>query len=142
MIKALKQYKGDDFIKPHHINDGIYYAITNGYLDQLKYMVEIGGDLNIIYPQGDNTVMMAVQNANVEVLNYLIEQGVNLNHQMPDGTTPLMSAVIFGDKAISKLLLEHSADVSLKDTYGKSAMDYAKEEDDEEMIELLQSYAK
>lgn len=142
IIKVLIQYKVKEIIKPYHISDGIYSAVTNGYLDQLKYMVVLGGDLSIIYPQGENTVLMAVQNARENVLNYLVEQGVDLNHQRPDGTTPLMSAVIYGDTDIAKMLLEHGADLTLKDTFGKSANDYAKEESDVEMIKLLQSYAK
>lgn len=40
------------------------------------------------------------------------------------------------------LLLEYGADMTIRDNYGKTALDYAKENNDTEVIALLNSYIK
>lgn len=56
------------------------------------------------------------------------------------GLTPLMKTVFYNNIEMAKLLLEHGANPNIKDKYGNTALKYAKEKDNTDIINLLLEY--
>ena len=77
------------------------------------------------------------------VIHELIRQGLRANTPVRvDGVTFLMDAIWNHDIETLKLLLSLGADVEISDAYGKTAMDYAIEQNQQEIIELLNNYVE
>ena len=85
----------------------------------------------------------ACSGGNYDVTKFLIENGAEVNQTwkgIESSRTPLMWAVISGSDRttdILKLLLEHGANRSAKDSQGKTAYDYAVQNEFLELAELL-----
>ena len=80
--------------------------------------------------------------SDIEVTKFLIEdQGISANICGSDGRTPLHYACLSGftdpTKEYIQYLLDHGVDHTIKDTYGKTAYDYAVEHGLTEITELL-----
>ena len=58
-------------------------------------------------------------------------------HQQIDGWTALHRAASLGYLAIATRLLEGGADLTLRDKYGKTALDYARSQGHSEVVALL-----
>jgi len=63
----------------------------------------------------------------IKVCSILIAKGANVNAQATNGTTALMLAATNAKADVVELLLQHGADKKLKDSKGKTALDYAKQ---------------
>lgn len=61
---------------------------------------------------------------------------VDLNIQF-NGLTYLMKACFEGDYHLAKFLIQHGADTEIKSNHGKTAIDYAIEKDNYEIVKLL-----
>ena len=56
----------------------------------------------------------------------LIEHGATIDWIDDEGVTPLILASFKGRLALVRLLLDHGADVTIRDQWGRSALDYAR----------------
>lgn len=110
---------------------------------------------------GDTALTMASTCGNFLPVHSLLRRGANINHQRPDGMTPLMIAIVTkpknarrdmvtsydpktGEKKQSSIaadyvdsLLKAGADVTLRNREGKTALDLARERNDDEIVALL-----
>ncbi len=75
----------------------------------------------------------------LEVARLLIAAGADVNQANDDGLTPLMSAVGFDNTALVKLLLSAGADSKPHDKSGRTALDFAKHNRSDEIIQMLRS---
>lgn len=80
---------------------------------------------------------------NYDIVKLLIDNGADINltwKGIESSSTPLMNAIRSGSEKkidIIKLLLEQGADKSSKDKHSKTAYDYAIENGDDELADLL-----
>ncbi len=75
-----------------------------------------------------------------DIVRLILERGyIGVNDSLQDSYTPLTVAARDSSVDSAALLLELGADPNLRDPDGKTAMDYAKENGDTDMIALLQS---
>ena len=72
----------------------------------------------------------AARGNNINTMAYLIKKGANVNHQERDGDrkTPLMFAAEHGRFEACKFLVEHGARILLKDSGGRTALDYCRDQ--------------
>ena len=54
-------------------------------LDLIKYLVELGLDINKESKNGWTPLHIACQKGHIAVVKYLVEQGVDINKQINDG---------------------------------------------------------
>jgi serine/threonine-protein phosphatase 6 regulatory ankyrin repeat subunit B len=106
--------------------------VTRENLEAIKESVEHDVDLNQEY--GLRPLQYAMQNNNDRIIEYYLEQGVELNYLDRFGQTPLMYGCGAGASTSFpmrlsveqvEMLIEHGADVNMRATNGKTALDYA-----------------
>jgi ankyrin repeat protein len=117
-------------------------AVSKGYLEIVKVLLENGADVNGRVKSGDAPLHYAVENLHPEVIKYLLEKGADVNAQDEFGITPLHQAIDVeaeyakhlydnGDPyssptiLVSNLLIEAGADVNTKTKKGETPLRWA-----------------
>ena len=126
---------GADVNQQDNIQDSLYlYAGAQGKTEILAYMLKNSQPNQQIYNRfGGNTIIPAAEKGHLDTVKLLLEDGtVDINHQNNYGYTALIEAIALTDGSkvyqdIVAELLKYGADKNLKDNYGKTATDYARE---------------
>ena len=90
-------------------------------------------DQQIVNRFGGNALMPAAEKGHLENVKLLLaDERVNIDHQNNYGYTALIEAVALRDgsaiyQEIVQVLLDNGANKELRDNYGKTAEDYARE---------------
>ena len=82
--------------------------------------------MNAATPVGGTSLHWAAAQGFEELIDILLDNKVLLNVRNNYQQTPLIIALIGGHESCIEKLLKRRADVSLKDTQHKDALDYAK----------------
>ena len=113
-------------------------AAEDNDTETLQQLIADGANLEEKDSDGSTALQYAVMMGNLEAAEMLLEHGANVNTKDDWGSTALMNAVFNGsDPEIVQLLLKHGADPSLKDSEGYTAYDYAVENKDAKLRDLL-----
>lgn len=106
--------------------------------DLIELLVEKGADLFACNEDGVSILDYAIMYNRIKLVEEILKTDININEtNRPSKFTPLMGAVCYGRKEIAMMLLKKGADVTLRDTKGLSALDFAKKTHKTKMIELL-----
>jgi ankyrin repeat protein len=118
----------------------LYAAAGDGDATQVSALLESGVDVNGRTQTGSYALNNAAVENHIEVIRILLDRGANPNVQNIQGDTPLICATKYagGKPATVKMLVAAGSDLALKDDDGKTALDYAKEKDQQEAIALLE----
>ncbi|WP_413943450.1 ankyrin repeat domain-containing protein [Bdellovibrio sp. HCB-162] len=114
-------------------------ALTNDQFDIAKQLIKAGAKVDITVA-GDNSDTLLIRSAsgNLGTTKLILEKNGNLiNKTNKLGETALMKSIEFRYNDITKLLLANGANTKLKNKDGKTALDIAKESNNEEAIKLL-----
>ncbi len=141
VARYLVEQAGAD---PKHIaNNGSSATMAALHLKNLelaKYLHSKGSPALAFYNGNMSTLGFAAQIGYSEGMDWLIhEAGVDVNvRNKRDQSTALLISVRNGYLQATKLLLEWGADASLRDIDGKTALDYAREAENQIQIDLLE----
>jgi len=114
-------------------------AIRGRSLESVEALVDAGAQLPFHVNLAPQVCMAAVQNDS-EMLKLYIAANVDINITDYDRRTPLMVAITAGNKESTMILLGHpKVNVALKDVFGKTAADYAKEKGMADVVEKIKS---
>lgn len=163
LVYAVETYSGDDEILRLLLSRGANVNIRmprNGKtafvkalerpdtLDVAMLMLEKGADVNNEDRQGVTALWTALgllQMEDVEreqamaLIEAMLKKSADPNKPIKGGTTPLMLAAISDDTELVQLLLDNQADIEIKNESGLTALDLAKEKQNKETVELLES---
>ena len=126
-------------------------AISNNRRDVVKFLIEKGADINKANKFGITPFWGLCAMGDFELVHLLITKGANINftgrmqerspgkQQFVYGVTPLMISVKNGYLDITNLLLKNGADIKLKDSLGRSALDYARLTGNPDMIKIFKN---
>ncbi len=97
-------------------------------LELIKVLVDAGADIFEVDEEGVGLIDDAIKKGRLDVVKFLVEHGIDPNTtKRKSGFTPLMAAMAYGDEPIARYLVhECKVDVDVRDTFEKSAADYAK----------------
>lgn len=101
-------------------------------------------DVNVQDLSGRTALLHAVDGSTgvTDTIAELLQQGANITHQDENGCSPLILASVNGVGNVAAVLLEHKADLSQKDSFGGRAIDYAKSEGHDDVLELLREASR
>jgi ankyrin repeat protein len=91
-----------------------------------------GKDANGTYP----LLLACSYKDNDEMIEMLLSKGANPNIHGPEGQTPLASAAKYSLKAV-QMLVEKGADINAKDDAGFTALHWAREMEQQDIVEFL-----
>lgn len=91
--------------------------------------------------QSPDIVLDAVLSGNKEATKFLLERNYNVNRQYKYGHTLLHNAALNGDLKMVKLLVKRHA-LLLKNDFGLTAIDSAKDMKNHEIVTYLKEYFK
>lgn len=115
----------------------LIYAILHGKKEIVDYLLSMEAGVD----EDCSTLLMHTMiDGEVLLAKALLEKNVNINHQNKLGQTALMIACSMGRIDMMDLLIkDFKANILLKDNEGKTAKDYATEENEIEILEYLNS---
>lgn len=79
-------------------------------------------------------------NGNKDVARVLLKNGAVADAVDSDGKTALMIAVINGHQSLVEVLLSYKADLTLKNTYGKNAVEMAHSMEKRRITKVLEEH--
>jgi Zn-dependent protease with chaperone function len=116
----------------------VVQAVIDEDMDKLQQLIAEGASIDEEDDEGYTALHYAAMWGDLEATKWLIENGADVNTTDNWGSTPIMNAVYNGAGVETvKLLLENGADKTLKDSEGKTAYDYAVENRDAQLRDLL-----
>ncbi|MBS0359598.1 MAG: ankyrin repeat domain-containing protein, partial [Proteobacteria bacterium] len=114
-------------------------AVSNRHHETAAFLVAKRANVNATNARGANSLFFPVQFRAFNTVELLLQNGVKINHaRISDGNTVLHNAVALGYLEIVALLLKNGADSTIINLQGFTAKNFMKEEQTEEMSELLE----
>jgi serine/threonine-protein phosphatase 6 regulatory ankyrin repeat subunit B len=102
-------------------------ASYKGHIEIAKLLLEKGASLDIQNTNGNTALIRASSYGHTEIVEILIQKGAKLDIQdINFYNTALMFASYRGHTEIVRLLVKKGADIYIEDKRGKTALDYAK----------------
>ena len=132
---AAKGLKGEE--RNAKDESALMLAALRGNLPAARALIQLDADVNktgwapLHYAASGST-----QDAKAMVA-LLLEENAYIDAASPNGTTPLMMAVRYGPGEVARLLVDEGADPTLKNELGLTALDFARQADRADMVELM-----
>ncbi len=120
----------------------LFYATSNGNIETAKTLIEKGLDVNSRNIGLETPLIKAAFEGHVETVKFLISLGAKINDTNIDMQTALMAAAYNGRVETVRALLSLGADRDMKDNKGLTALDFAREANRREVVELLSTAIK
>lgn len=112
----------------------LMYASESGFLDIMEYLINHGADIN--YQNADQTALtVAIDNDHIWRASFLIKMGAD-----PNIGWPLIHATQHDQYVITRLLLRDGAQVNARDSSDRTAMDWARQNESDNIMNLLKSF--
>ena len=119
----------------------IIAAAGGNNLRRMNELLKRNADTKAKNSEGNTALHVAARYGSPEIAQALLAKGASINEKDKNGMTPLMIAVQTSRLGMVEVLLNSGADLYAKDNLGETALDYANDEDDNTIIELLKRAA-
>ena len=116
-----------------------------GHEETTQWLLDHGANIDLVssHRLGVTPLHSALFGKRIEIARLLIERGANVNIARGGGDWPrtgwtaLHYAAGFALKELVQLLLSHGADVTIRDEQFKTPLDIARDEEQQEIVDLL-----
>lgn len=115
----------------------LMFASRNGHIDVVHMLLNGGADVNSVSDRGLSSLSIAAACGHLEIVGILLSKNADVDVVDGDGDTPLICAAMKGHASIVKRLLEHGADLHVRNYVGKTAVDYATDQNLKDMKRIL-----
>lgn len=123
------------------ISTTFWEAITAKKLSHLELLIERGERISAEDINDHDVLHKLVSWGDIQAIDLLIKNGLDINQTysvfMWGESTPLMIAIGLRKSEIAEHLIENGSDLSILNSYGDSAMDYAIQYEDIKTLELI-----
>ena len=100
----------------------LYKAVSNGYVNSVKVLLDKGADVNAKNNDGWTALMCASEKGYAKIVSMLLKNGADVNAKNNGGWTALMKASQEAYKEIVEILLKNGADVNAVTKNGYTAL--------------------
>ncbi len=137
IVKMLIDAKAD--ISDDRIGDDdghtiLWLAIDKGRTEIAKILIESNVNVNALDFEGRSPLIYAIQKGNIEVVGMLTAKGADVNNRGFYAQTALMVACREGHADVVEILIANAADIYAQDRDGKTALDFATDENVEKIL--------
>jgi len=116
----------------------LIFAIKRKKSDIAKMLIKNGADVNLSDNNNMTPLMVASKTGRFKFLDILINSGARIDgKEKIEGSTALILAAKNGHSFSAKILISRGADIHLKDSNGKTALEWARNEKDGEIETIL-----
>ncbi|KAJ5669155.1 hypothetical protein N7462_010225 [Penicillium macrosclerotiorum] len=140
IVEALLDHGADTEV----LQDGSQGTVLNRAIDYnqipvVRLLLDRGANVHHKDVLGRGMLHSAAINGCSEIIQILLEfdNTLDVNMQDVDGKTTLHDAARAGSEATARVLLEYGADVTVKDSYGRTPVYVARETNNMEVLKLL-----
>ena len=133
--EAIHDFSGDGWT-PLHL------AAAFGTPQSVRLLLENGASVHAVSknPQTNQPLHAALAlGRNPETIRLLLEAGAAPNARQTGGYTPIFSAAAANRRDLVELLVSHGADAGIRNDFGQSAADFARERGHAELADWLES---
>lgn len=134
VVDALLAAKVDVDKRNRWGDTALMVASLNGHAGIAKALRQKGAAVTM---KGWTPLIYAATGGHDDLVRWLLGEGSDVNAQSPNGTTALMMAVRENRYSTALLLIARGADVNRRNESGASALDWAKKNDDTQLVERL-----
>jgi len=113
-------------------------ASAGGRLNSTKYLLANQASLETKSQSGTTAFREAARNNQIETMQLLLNAGSDIETRDSKGITPLIGAAKGGKYEAVEWLLENGADINAEDKRGKCALDWAKANNHQNIVDLIQ----
>jgi len=146
-VVRISRESVDEIIRTEPKNPlALFVAATRGDADLAKKLLQQGADPNHKTDFGHYPLHEAVRVGNRRIVELLLAAGAQVNVRVsprgpdtPNQWTPLHFAAYGGHTDIAEKLIERGADLSPKDLWGKTPLNYALEQKHVELVAFLKA---
>ncbi len=115
-------------------------AAAAGDIRLLEHLLTAGADPDVQAPNGQSALGAAAAAGQTATARLLIARGAHLEGRSRlTLDTPLTEAAQMNQVDMVRLLLDRGADVNARDAMGRSALDWARENSNADIVQLIQS---
>lgn len=139
LIKTILKKKVDLETKNKLGDTALAMAVGEDQSDAAKILINAGANVDVtVSTEKKDTLLIAAAKSHLETTKLILSKNNTLlNKTNTAGDTALMASVRYGYNDIAQLLISKGADTKLKNKAGKTALDIAKESNNDEAIKLL-----
>lgn len=120
-------------------------AVFSGSKALVKLLIKSGADINGHSLEDSTPLMIACGRQNIDMVKLLIKNGADVNLQSTNGVTPIILAAtadaeqndISASTNLIKTLLQKKADINHRDSQGRTALHYAVEGENKDILLFL-----
>lgn len=118
-------------------NTMLILACYNDAFEVVELLLNYNARTDLQDFSGNTALMGAAYRGNLPIVKLLLEKGADPNQLNYNQTNALFLAVTFKHLEIAKLLITYKTDLTHKDQEGKTVLDHAMAQGNQEMIDLL-----
>ncbi len=134
-----RKMKGGGFFTKNY-NKKLDKAVRIVDLEGVKSALKKGANVDTADKWGETALMWASKWGELELVRLLLQNGAEVDAQDSLGATALHHATMWDrTEVVTELLKEAGADVNMKDKHNKTPLDWAKEHEKFDMVNLLES---
>lgn len=138
LLKQISLYQIDPNTRIYKGRTLLHYAIIANNTDIVLSLHKHGVNINLCDDNYNTPLHFAINQNSYKMVETLIQiEGIDLNSLGEFDQTPLHKAVIMGNLKIVKLLIQKGADPYMVDEKNESPLDYAKDEDNQIIVNYL-----
>lgn len=138
IVKLLLEYKCNPNNKDSGGLTALDWAIINGNTDAAEELIN-SPKIQLITKESESSkpMLLALQNNNFKIADALIKKGISPNSPAYDKMPLIVWCAKNNNVAAVKFLVEHKANSGLRDSLGQDALDYAEQNNNAQIIEIL-----
>eukprot|EP00184_Porphyridium_aerugineum_P004488 CAMPEP_0184707606 /NCGR_PEP_ID=MMETSP0313-20130426/37353_1 /TAXON_ID=2792 /ORGANISM="Porphyridium aerugineum, Strain SAG 1380-2" /LENGTH=462 /DNA_ID=CAMNT_0027169185 /DNA_START=787 /DNA_END=2175 /DNA_ORIENTATION=+ len=141
VLNLLIESKAGLEVKNDRGDTPLKLAAILGHIDIVQRLLDAHVNIEARDYKGQNSLMGSSARGKLSSVKVLLEHGAKINAIDNFQCNSLMKAAFWGRRAIVKYLLESGADRNAVDMQGRTAIDYAREKNHDEIIDIITNFS-